>query len=164
MNQQSNEAPAMKYDSLKLAAVIAKKCRDHGIYWNNTKIQKLLYCCYGCTLAKFDGRICDEYPRAWQYGPVFPRVFNYIRKGNDFREINDCGEITDNQLVDDLIEEVVKTFGVYTATSLSEWTHSKDSPWDKVVNQTSQEEGGGLNNFIPDDLIADYFKLHVVEL
>jgi len=157
---QANETPSMKYNSLKVAALIAKICKQNALFYNNTKIQKLLYCCYGCALADLDGRICDEYPRAWQHGPVFPRVFKHISKGGEIILI-DHSEITGQPA--ELIEEVTKSFGIYTATSLSEWTHSPNSPWDIVVNQTPADEGGGLGNFIPDDMIKDYFGRHVVQ-
>ena len=157
---QLYEAPEMKYNSLHAAAYIADFCRKNNIIYNNTKIQKLLYCCYGCALAEFSRRICDEYPRAWQYGPVFPRVFKYISKGGDILLI-DHSEIAGEPAK--LIEDVVETFGVYSAKSLSEWTHSVNSPWDVVVNQTPADEGGGLGNFIPDDLIADYFRRNIVQ-
>ncbi len=65
-----------QYDSRDVAAYIAQQCRTKGIEYNNTKIQKLLYCAYGILLAWAGEHICDEYPRAWDYGPVFPKVFN----------------------------------------------------------------------------------------
>lgn len=47
-------------DSREIAALIAKECKKKGISYNNTKIQKLLYCCYGVMLAWKNARICDE--------------------------------------------------------------------------------------------------------
>jgi uncharacterized phage-associated protein len=109
---------------------------------------------------ELEGRLCDEYPRAWQYGPVFPRVFQYMHKGKDLLSINPPEF---DPRAEDLIIEVVKTFGVYTAQSLSEWSHSKGSPWDTVVNVLADDPGGGLGNFIPDDLIADYFRQNIIQ-
>jgi uncharacterized phage-associated protein len=143
----------MKYPSLKVASQIAKVCRDNGLHYNNTKIQKLLYCCYGCALVVIGDRLCDEYPRAWQYGPVFPRVFNYINKKKDI--LSPQLELVEaNAEALSLIETVVKTFGVFTAQSLSAWTHESGSPWDTVINKMGEE----LGTFIPDDIIADYFR------
>ena len=161
MCSQLDEAPEMKFNSLKVAALIAKTCQDRQLYYNNTKIQKLLYCCYGCALAELGGRLCDEYPRAWQFGPVFPRVFKYISRGGDILLKHIPGEISGKPA--ELIERVVEFFGHFTAKSLSKWSHLEGSPWDEVINRLAEEPGAGLGNFIPDDLIADYFRKHVIE-
>ena len=68
----------MEFYSLHVASYIANLCEKNGLSYNNTKIQKLLYCAYGCILAAYNQRLCDERPRAWKHGPVFPRVFAYI--------------------------------------------------------------------------------------
>lgn len=149
------------FNSLNIASVIARLCRERGLHYNNTKIQKLLYCCYGCVLAARNERLCDEYPRAWQYGPVFPRVFKYIQKNKGNLE-EYCPDLEIDPEVKKFLGTVVDVFGKYTAVSLSEWTHKPGSPWDKVVN-CIDGEGSGLGNFIPDDLIKQYFTKHVLK-
>lgn len=59
-------------DSREIAALIAKECKKKGISYNNTKIQKLLYCCYGVMLAWKNARICDEYPPLMAVRPCIP--------------------------------------------------------------------------------------------
>lgn len=140
----------MQYPSLKVASEIARICRAERIHYNNTKLQKLLYCCYGCCLVAFDARICDEYPKAWQYGPVFPRVFRYMNKGKDILS----PDLTLNapEFVQVLLRDVVLTFGQYTAGALSNWTHEDGSPWAFVVKEMEEPNGT-----IPDDKIRQYF-------
>lgn len=146
------------FDSRDVAAYIAQQCQAKNIEYNNTKIQKLLYCAYGCLLAWKHERICDEYPRAWQYGPVFPKVFKYIYKGNDIAEYSRAVEHSDADLVKQAIDESLRVFGRYNASTLSAWTHKPGSPWDKVVNR----EKAGLNSFMPDEYIEKYFKEKVL--
>lgn len=146
----------MKYDSIDFAAHIARLCAKFGYNYNNTKIQKLLYCCYGCVLAKYEERIVNEYPRAWKYGPVFPRVFNFIHKKRNLLERQKITDIPAEKSA--FIEDVIKMFGQYNAVPLSNWTHQEGSPWDTVVNKM----GEGLLGFIPDDIIKDYFKENIV--
>lgn len=146
----------MRYDSIDFAAHIARLCDKFGYYYNNTKIQKLLYCCYGCILAKYGERIVEEYPRAWQYGPVFPKVFKFINKKKNLLERHEITDIPPEK--EEFIKDVVETFGKYKAVSLSEWTHKDGSPWDVVVNKM----GEGLHGFIPDDIIQEYFKSNIV--
>ncbi len=56
------------------------------------------------------------------------------------------------------LEDTVFMFGKFSAVTLSEWTHRQGSPWDTVVNEIGQ-----LNDFIPDDLIKEYFQNNVVK-
>jgi uncharacterized phage-associated protein len=146
-----------EYKSLDVASYIVNFCRDNAIEYNNTKIQKLMYCCYGSILALFSKRLCDEYPRAWQYGPVFPRVYNYFNKGKDILSI--CPNLDADPEWISLIHDVIKTFGGFSASALSAWTHVKGSPWDRVVNDMAAP-----NSIIPDDLIAKYFKEYVINV
>jgi uncharacterized phage-associated protein len=145
----------MKYPSLNVASHIANVCEAQNINYNNTKIQKLMYCCYGCVLAVHNERLCDEYPRAWQFGPVFPRVFTYISKGRNILSV--CPRLDAPTNVLDLIGNVLNTFGRYSANVLSKWTHTEGSPWDIVINDM-----GDRNGIIPDDLITEYFREYVV--
>lgn len=149
------------YNSLDVASFIAQLCREKGYYYNNTKIQKLLYCCYGSVLASRNERLCDEYPRAWQYGPVYPRVFNFISKGKGSLE-DYCPNFSCDDDLKNFLSKVIDVFGKYSAVALSNWTHKPGSPWDTVVN-CIDGEGKGMNNFIPDDLITQYFKEHVIK-
>lgn len=144
----------MQYNSIDMAAQIARICDSLGYTYNNTKIQKLLYCCYGCFLAKYEERLVDEYPRAWQYGPVFPKVFNYIKKGNDLMERSPIADLTEEQCI--FLKSIIETFGKYDAVPLSQWSHKKGSPWEQVVSEF------GLQQFIPDDIIQKYFSENIL--
>lgn len=146
------------FDSRDVAAYIAQECSRRNLDYNNTKIQKLLYCAYGIMLAWRDDRICDEYPRLWPYGPVFPKVFKYINKGRDIAAYSfdfANGANADQKTV---IAKTLERYGNYTASALSAWSHDKDSPWARV-----KAEGAGWNSFMPDEYIRDYFSEFVVE-
>ena len=145
-------------DSREIAALIAKECKKKGISFNNTKIQKLLYCCYGVMLAWKNARICDEYPRLWPYGPVFPKVFNYIHKYGDIANFStDISKVSTPENKE-VIESVLNAFGKYDATSLSSWSHTEGSPWDRA-----KQENANWNSFIPDEYIKDYFQKKVLK-
>ena len=146
----------MEYPSLHVASHIANICKKYAINYNNTKIQKLIYCCYGCVLVLYNKRLCDEYPRAWKYGPVYPRVYRFINKrGNDIETV--CPSLSAENDVLELLEEVVVNFGKFSASALSRWTHMEQTPWDFVVNDMDAP-----NSIIPDDLIAKYFRDNVI--
>ena len=145
------------FDSLDVAAYIAQQCQQKGIDFNNTKIQKLLYCAYGIMLAWKGNRICNEYPRLWPYGPVFPRVFKYINHGNRIEEYSNIFEQSAPEEEKLVIDKTIGKYGKYSASALSNWSHSPISPWSRV-----KEEGAPWNSFIPDEYISDYFKEYVL--
>lgn len=122
----------MEFKSSEVMAYILYIGKKENIDINKTKAQKLLYCCYGMIMAEFDARLTDEHPRAWPFGPVFPRTFNDISKhrltvglAQDFEK-----KCPPEWL--ELIRLTLRTFGRYTASILSGWSHRKNSPWYKA--------------------------------
>lgn len=152
------------FDSRVIAAYIARQCDMRDIAYNNTKIQKLLYIAYGGMLAWKGKRICDEHPRAWQYGPVFPKVFNVIHKGRDIAAFPspDDDKPENHPEIREIVAKTLDTFGGGSSSQLSAWSHKPGSPWDKVVNGGPNLEPAGLNSYIPDDFITEYFKERIV--
>lgn len=152
-----------QFDSRDVAAYIAQECIRNGYSYNNTKIQKLLYCVYGAVLAKLNFRICDEQPHAWPYGPVFPKVFNYIHKGKDITSYSDRvqKELCSDKL--EFINLIIKYFCKYTASQLSSWSHMDGSPWSNVIqNDKSGWNKSGWNTSLRDEDIISYFKKNVL--
>lgn len=140
------------FDSNDVMAYILGVCEKEGISWNATKAQKLMYCCYGTILAAFGDKLTEEAPQAWQYGPVFPRTFNGLKKkritpGVDHGFSKNCP-----QKWLPIIEQTVEAFGRYTASELSTWSHAPGSPWAEATNN-----GKELLVQIPASLIEDYF-------
>ncbi|MDU5054435.1 MAG: DUF4065 domain-containing protein [Sutterella wadsworthensis] len=149
-------------DSVALVAYIIDRSKSLGVKGlNPTKIQKLTYCCYGMVLAYNGLRLCDENPEAWQYGPVFPSTLRLMQRlggVDDFAMAIPAPK--QNQFpkdVAELIDQTLITFGKFTATQLSMWSHRSGSPWDVASI-------GGKVYFeqIKDTLITDYFKRYVV--
>lgn len=146
-------------DSLQVMAYIIKRCDSKDIPLNITKLQKLMYCCYGAVLGKFGVRLTDEYPAAWQYGPVFPEALRSVQfftidpfKEKDTPDIDSApAEIL--QLIDGALE----CFGKYSASELSRWTHLKGSPWYKA-----SDGGASLYGRLSDEDVASYFREEVL--
>lgn len=149
---------SVMFDSRDVAAYIAQQCQKNNISYNNTKIQKLLYCVYGVMLAWKDIRVCDEYPRAWTYGPVFPKVFNYIYKKKNIAEFSTTIFEGEYEELKTAVHRVLEVFGSLSASELSAWTHREGSPWWKVVKLGN----AGWNSFMPDEYIKEYFKENVL--
>ena len=56
------------------------KRKSNPIKVTATKAQRLLYCCYGAVLGKYNERLTDEHPRAWFYAPVFLKAHEAMKR------------------------------------------------------------------------------------
>ncbi len=140
----------MKYKSYDIARYIMYYCKENNFKYNNTKIQKLLFAVYGVLLAQDEPLIIDESPKMWPYGPVFPTVFNKIKE-EDFRPLN---MQFDSENTKSIIDTTLSYFAKFSARALSDWSHEKGSPWDKVKSLHGEKWGEDLQ----DRDIRSYFK------
>ena len=149
------------YKSIILAKCIAAYLNERTVDMNMTKIQKLMYISYGLYLALYEDRLVDEHPQAWPYGPVFPASRNKLSKMNLY-EISksepDLANIVSNERVSALMDMVYDSFGQYSASQLSAWSHKEGSPWEKAVSQQGFRWGGQMD----DGDIRSYFKRYIV--
>lgn len=143
------------YDSVLVANYFLALANEKGVILNTTKVQKLLYMAYGFLLAYKNRIIMDEQPKAWPYGPVFPKTrkkanYSKIQKTTDseFSEIKEDSDLTD------CLNKIIDKFSGYTATQLSNWSHDPEGPWQKTVDADSFD----WNVPIPANYIEDYFK------
>lgn len=147
-----------EFDSVGVLAHIISYCVSNGIKdLGFTKGQKLLYCCYGVVLASTGKRLTKDHPKAWQYGPAFPRAYRAHRNGAiDF----DKDPIASDGCPVDIRKAVDATLGYFghrTASQLVSWSHEQGSPWSVCSN-------GGTNLYgdIDDSIIRSYFKTQVL--
>lgn len=148
----------LNFDSIGVLAYIIKCCAKFNYFINYTKAQKLLYCCYGVILAQFNIRLTKEHPKAWQYGPVFPRAFNAQHK-NKIDLAKD--PILSDQCPPEvryLVYETVRHFGSKSAETLSRWSHEAGSPW-----CIASDNGINLYKELDDNVIRQYFLDNVID-
>ena len=149
------------YDSVAVARFLVALANERGVFLNITKVQKLLYISYGVGLAAFGQRIADESPRAWPYGPVFPKTREALI-GSDFGAVTfdgspDLSLMKRDERLYSCVASALKTFGSWTAGQLTAWSHKKGSPWWRVA----EEDLNAWNSPIPDDYIVAYFSKFV---
>lgn len=142
------------YDSVVSAKLLLALANEKGHALNVTKTQKLLYLIYGYFLANYDSIIFDEAPKAWPFGPVFPRTRKkidytkvYYRNNPEFEHI-----IKDEVLVD-CMNKVIDTYAKFSAGTLSEWSHNEGGPWYRMT----QEDDFDWNKPIKNEYIKEYF-------
>lgn len=153
--------------SIELAKDVVYLCEKHQHEYNNTKVQKLIFLILGFALMNnikptekvkdYDGEeidsVIDELPKAWPYGPVFPKVhkkYSEIRSTN-FKDYE--LSVSNDKVLKEIVEKTVKLWGQVSASKLSGWSHEKGSPWDVVV----QQGNASWNTPIPLGIITYYF-------
>lgn len=146
-----------KYNSVTLAKYIVAVANEKRLSINITKVQKLLYIAYGIFLAVKESRLTNERPQAWPYGPVFPTTRNKLLRVDlktITKESDDFSDIKNDEEINSLMDLVFDTFGDWTASQLTEWSHADGTPWQKI----SDSDGFVWGDVIPDAYIMEYFK------
>ena len=125
----------MSYNALKIANAIIEKCYKKEINdISITKLHKLLYIVYGAYFYVNDNKLFDELPAYFQYGPIFKSLqipyknHEFVLQGH--REIR--AEVVNDNDLNIMIDNVLDTFGKYSAQQLSNWSHRDGSAWSKV--------------------------------
>lgn len=134
----------------------------HNTILNKTQMQKLLFMCYGIFYAyKNIHLFTDDTPKAWPYGPVFPRVnvrYNPNSIPSDLTD-KEKNSFLENKEALFLANNIINNYVNVSAHSLSEWSHEKGSPWFKTIYG---EDGGNTdinwNQPIPERYIKEYFS------
>jgi uncharacterized phage-associated protein len=154
----------MMIDSIEFAKFIIIRTqklnkRDSApIALSETKLHKLLYICDGLMLAA--GINCiHEIAKAWNYGPVYPKVHNWLAKNpSAFSLPQPCKAGTIEAITEvnaqPLVDKALNNFGLWTAADLSAWSHRPGSPWERAI-----ERGWGvMNSLIKKEDMRDYFR------
>lgn len=154
-------ADTFKYRSTDVATYIIAYANENKVGINMTKLQKLLYIVYGTSLAIYGERLVDEHPQAWPYGPVFPTTRNKLLKvpfENISLQDKNLEEINNDDKTKRIIKVVFDAFGTYNAGTLTSWSHSSGSPWEK----TTKLDGFKWGDRIDDETIQQYFNSIII--
>jgi len=144
-----------QYDSVIGAKLLLALAYEKGVVLNTTKVQKMLYIIYGYFLAKSNIQLFSETPKAWPYGPVFPRTrkkvdYSVVYKTTD----QDLKDICQDEEIINKFNSVIDKYGKYTASNLSNWSHMQNGPWDLTTKLPDFKWG----DQIPNDYITKYFS------
>lgn len=148
----------MELDSLKYVKLIAWIAAfKHRVILNKTQMQKLLFMCYGQALVMVNEPLfSDDTPKAWPFGPVFPRSYKRYEEIMPQDLTNEEKNIyAQNIPILKMIALTVADYCHVSATRLSDWSHSKNSPWWDTV---FAPQGAEWNREIPLSVIRAYFS------
>lgn len=136
--------------------------KKYGVLLNKTQMNKLLFMCYGMYLAASGGKVLfeDDTPKAWPFGPVFPRVNKRFNPEQIPRSIPaEKQELFKKDLTAlQLVDMIVKKYHAYSAFALSEWSHIEGGPWHTTIyGKAGEKKPVKWNQSIDNELIREYF-------
>ena len=126
--------------------------KESGDLISNLKLQKLVYYAQGIHLAATGKPLFDDVIVAWMHGPVVVDLYHEFKSNGD-------GSIDPTEGYDipkfdkdtkQLLDEVYRVLGQYSAWKLREMTHS-ETPW---INANRR----GSGSIISHKDMAEYFK------
>ena len=131
------------------------------------QLLKLSYIAHGFHLGDCSSPLCNESVEAWQYGPVFPSIFNEFKSSDDAsKKIKHTPTNTPSpnffeEYKKMIMDSVYKIYGHYNGWELSKLTHKEGSPWYQIWHEKGGSEG--LGAIIPDSIIEEYFKENIIK-
>lgn len=172
----------MPFSPKAVANSILTRCWADGISASPLKLQKLVYYAHGWHLAVVEQKLINRKIEAWKFGPVVPTLFHEFKEfGNqpierlattfeefgpgplDFAPVEYTIEseaekkgIPLHPLTIPVIDRVLEEYGKISAAKLSNMTHEKDGPWDRIWNAGPDPVDDGTD--IPNELIKAHFK------
>jgi uncharacterized phage-associated protein len=137
-------SPAIANEFIKLAL-------ENGQQLTQMQLQKLTYIAHGWNLAINKQALVKDALQAWDYGPVFPMLYDHAKyfgsspvnrllteqDDNKFafflnaqnKQRGKPYEATLDPTERDIIERVWHRYGAYSAIKLSDMTHKPGTPW-----------------------------------
>lgn len=112
-------------------------CSKEEGYITNLKVNKLLYFAQAWSYVRNNRPLFDENIEAWQYGPVVPSVYSTFKHygRNNIAEVSEklaLDSFSEDEL--QLLIDIQREYGKYTASTLVDLTHEKGSPWEQIYN------------------------------
>lgn len=156
---------------MAIANEFLERARESGGL-TQMQLQKLAYIAHGWNLAVNECPLISDEVRAWDFGPVFPMLYEHAKyfgskpidrlitpkDDNKFAFFLDEGpdksspysaELSDAEK--DVIDRVWRRYGRFSAFKLSDLTHKAGTPWyDAYFNN-------GKNAIISEDAIKNHY-------
>ena len=82
-NSFTPQISEMGLDYVDLAKAICYRSKENGHVLYRNQMQAMMYIVYGKVLARSGAHITKEHPQAWEFGPVFPRVYSKVKETSD---------------------------------------------------------------------------------
>lgn len=141
-------------DSVVIARTIINMAAIQGHSINMTQLQAMLYITYGVHLAQKGERLTEEHPQMWEYGPVFPRAYNKVRKEKTDGKTESENLKAEHPEIWQFLSDSFSRYAWTTGSVLVAPHIASGSPWAKT-RQKNPDKWGVV---IDDALISEWFK------
>jgi len=156
------------YDARAVANLLLDLAEERGQRLTQVSLLKLIYFAHGWYLATYDRPLVTQDFEAWQYGPVVKVVRDEFKQ---FGKSAIAGRATKLNIrtgvrsfiapdISDpdqnFMRSILQAYEGYDAWQLSDMTHEKGSPWDKLWN--TSEPVGRLALRIRNEDIKAHFR------
>jgi uncharacterized phage-associated protein len=156
------------YDGRAVANCVLEFAEEDGVDLTQMQVLKILYFAHGWFLAAYGEPLIAQPFEAWEYGPVIRVVRESLRqygKGPIKNRI-EAFDVSTGEIYEfpsclykghrEFIRNIFSAYCRHDGWTLSEITHEKDSPWDKIWN--SKLPIGRLSLRIDNREIQSYFE------
>ncbi len=122
------------------------------------KMQKLIYLAHAYCLVYQKKPLVNELFEAWKFGPVLPSIYHAFKRHVSQkidRQIPKFDAQIDDPKILKILEFIWDNYADFPAEKLSNWTHERGGPWDRIVNASGTHY---RNQTIPNEYIQEYFE------
>lgn len=147
----------MNHSSVAVARYLVERAAEFNRVLSPMKLIKLVYMAHGWMLGLYGRPLVREEVEAWQYGPVIPELYQRVKKFRT-RPVPIDGLASNEDAADfdarekKLLDQVHDIYGKHTAIKLSQMTHSENTPWEMIWNNS------GRSGVIPNDVIEEHYS------
>lgn len=120
----------------------------------NLHVNKLVYFAQAWSLVRRGKPLFNDEIQAWDFGPVVADVYKAFKPCGKERIASVSGDYSANIFTADeldLLLDVQREYGKYSASWLVNLTHEPGAPWDEVYVRNA-------NNVISNDSLIEYFR------
>jgi uncharacterized phage-associated protein len=156
------------YDARAVANFFFDRAQAERLPISIMTLLKIIYFAHGWHLAKTGNPLVAQPFEAWKHGPVSRVVYDQF-KGYGKQPIDKKAVSLDvesgvfvptpyafESSVQTLLENIFDYYAKFHAFALSELTHEKGGPWERIWKQAQNRAVPGM--VIPNELILDWFR------
>lgn len=128
-------------------------CFEEDNDLTNMKINKLLYYAQGHSYERFNKPLFNDDIEAWENGPVINGVYQNLKQYSNNTVSAVIGDYNPNVFSSEeseLLLDIAREYGKYSASTLRNMTHANGTPWKNSFD-------GSYHKQIPQEDIAKYF-------
>lgn len=156
MWKSSSLEPLVAHSSIAVARYILREAEKRSFVVPPMKLLKITYLAHGWMLGVHGIPLVRGPIEAWQYGPVFPELYDAIKDlGTQAVTLSDLPEATDEVFEPeavDTLQGAVERYGPLSTAEVSSLTDARSSPWELTFRK------GGRRRRIPSELIRFYYQ------